>query len=169
MLSPINEFVFESNNRLRNLPLEKRKKIIDRVIDNLNNIDFFTPLHEMCDDDDYDDDFGLILESRAGVDDEHEKRIKSLQLFYSGHPEIQSDDDDYEEIVQKEKNAISRCGRTDLHDAVLMNDLDMIRSILTEGNVDLNSKDNNGRTALQVAFLEENMTVIALFKELGKS
>jgi ankyrin repeat protein len=59
-----------------------------------------------------------------------------------------------------------RFGRTPLHEAILMNDLETIRSLLNE-NKYLMSRDNNGHTPLDLARLEENIVVIKMIMEFS--
>ena len=153
-----NQFVFDMNNRLQHLDKDRRLKIVSRVVCDLENTDIFTPIHKMCND--YDD----LLDSQEAIACENalsrEDRIKELQVFYSG-----SLDD--EDTIEKERITRTRCGRTDLHDAVSMNDLEMIRKLIVEDHADVNVKDNNGHTPIHIAILEENEAAISLFRELG--
>ena len=57
-----------------------------------------------------------------------------------------------------------RFGRTPLHEAVVNNDLEAVKSILSRG-VGIDLKDNNDNTAYDIASIEEHHEIVAAFDE----
>jgi hypothetical protein len=160
-LHQFNSFVFDLNNRLQHLPLEVRQRQMKKVLDDLSGTLTFTPPEDLADpEDDFEDEQeNIACENAMGRED----RIKQLINFYG----VQGDtDESEEEALEREHVVKKRCGKTDLHEAVMMGDLPLIRQLISEG-ADVNAKNNNGHTAIYLAFLEENEAVIGLLRELG--
>lgn len=159
-----NQFVFDLNNRLQTLEPKKRQRIIERILKDLSHTDVFTPLHKMTSDLDYldDDNDNKNNITFDALENDRELRISKLQEKYNIKPDKQT-----KEILEREKVVRTRCGRTDLHDAVSMGDLGLIRKLVVEDKIDPSIKDNNGHTAVHIAVLEQNSEVIELLKELN--
>jgi len=164
VVEQFNFFVLSLNNRLQHLPADVRQRRMKKIMSDLERLPdgeeshIFTPLDMLADDDWDDATENIACENAMG----REKRIKQLQSFYNG-----SEDEATEEVEQEREHAVKvRCGKTDLHDAVLMGDCDLIRRLIADG-ADIHAKNNNGQTAVYLAFLEENEAVIEVFRELG--
>lgn len=160
IVEQFNHFVFELNNRIQHLPFEVRQQRMKQIIEDVERLEdgeeshIFTPLCLLCDDDN-DDTEELACENAVA----REQRIRELQAFYNVPGEIDEEEQERELAIK------NRCGKTDLHDAVLMGDCDLIRTLIQNG-ADINAKNNNGQTAVYLAFLEENEEVISLLREL---
>ena len=157
-----NSFVFDLNNRLQHLPLEVRQRYIEKALADLSGTLVFADPNDLVDPNEEDSE---DEQETAAFDNtmSREERIKELTAFYG----VKGDEDeDAEEVQEREHTIKKRCGKTDLHDAVLMGDLPLIEQLISDG-ADVNAKNNNGHTAIYLAFLEENEAVIALFRELG--
>lgn len=160
-----NKFAFDLNNRLQDS--EYKHRIYHRVLENLADSEIFKPLHEYADDfDDFDNalDFSDIPVALDDSQGEREHRIAQLRGKYTG----EFDTDEQIQIIIKEKRIKHmRHGKTDLHDAVSNGDLNKIKELITEENIDVNLKDNNGHTAIYLACVQGNQDVIKLFQQLG--
>lgn len=87
-----------------------------------------------------------------------EARIRAKQQEYIELGIIKPDS------PSKEKNAriITRYGRSPLHEAIAMRDLKTVKKFLREGKY-LTDKDNNGHTAMEMAFYENYTEALLLF------
>jgi len=155
-----NSFVFDLNNRLQHLPLEVRQRYMRKTMEDLEGTFIFTPANEL---EDPEDEFEEEKEALACDNAmSREDRIKELTAFYG----VKGDEfEDEEEIQEREYSVKKRCGKTDLHEAVLMGDLVLIEQLIEDG-ADVHAKNNNGHTAIYLAFLEENEAVIALLRKM---
>ena len=156
-VTSFNLFVFQLNNRRQHDSKEMRHRIIGRVIEDLSDTDIFTPLYKMSSDDGFESESELIACENDLI---REKRIKDLQDHYN----VEGVSD---EVLEQERILASRCGKTDLHEAVSARDAESVRRILEEGNADLDVKDNNGYTAAHAAVVEGYGEIVELFKDKG--
>tara|TARA_Y100000034_G_scaffold133560_1_gene199373 strand:+ start:348 stop:800 length:453 start_codon:yes stop_codon:yes gene_type:complete len=145
--SIINHFLLCLDNSLRKYPSEQRERIRRRIIDDFAQTDIFRPLY-MEDDDDY-----VNVDQRA-IENEmkKEERILAKQKEYGIKPD------------EPKKN---RWGRSDMHEFVEISDTEAIRRLIAEDPDMIWKKDNNDNTPIDQALLDENKTVISLFKDLG--
>lgn len=160
-MEQFNHFVLSLNNRIQHLPLETRQERMTKILNDVEHLSdgeeshIFTPLSLLCEEE-YEEGEEIACENAVA----REQRIMELQAFYNIPGEVDEEEQEREQAVKK------RCGKTDLHDAVLMGDCDLIRRLVKDG-ADIHAKNNNGQTAVYLAFLEENEEVIALFRELS--
>lgn len=93
-----------------------------------------------------------------------DERINILQKQYQDHGEKTG------EWVftpdEQESEERGKYGRTPLHIAVMEDDYDQIKELITNGT-DVNMRDNSGMTPFVYALLEGKTEVIKLFEELG--
>jgi hypothetical protein len=158
-VNQFNTFVLGMNHNLRKYDVEKRKRILSKIVADLENTDIFSRLA----DEETDDDF----ESEEGIDTSEivhlkEEIILEKQREYGIEPDgPMSEEDNKERFIRQQQ-----WGKRPLHEAVAASDLAGIRKLVVEG-ADVTEVDNNGHTPLYLAVLEENHEVVALFKELG--
>jgi len=143
--SNINHFLLSLDHSLQKYPAEQRERIRQRVIDDLAHTDIFRPLY-LEDDDEYEPNEVSIKEMTR------EERVVAKQLEYGTEPD------------EPPKN---RWGRNDLHEAVAISDVEAVQRLLADDPESINHKDNNFNTPIDQALLDENKSVINLFKNLG--
>lgn len=145
-----NRLVLRLNGRLKHLDLSSRQRIIGRVIADLDDIGVLSPNDEMEMEMDYGNtEYPVLLNS--------DERIRREQIRMGIEPEETTE-------IEIPNN---RYGRTDAHEAVLINDVSLVRKLASEHPEYFSVKDNNGRTPVSVALSEENDQMIDLFKSLG--
>jgi len=145
----VNEFVLILDRQLAHYPAEQRHHLRDRILDDLTSTtDILKPIDWGYEDSSENDELDQPI---VNIKDRILKKQEELQI--EPEPEIP--------IVK-----INRWGRSDLHEAIAISDLEAIKSSLAQKK-DIHSKDNNGNTPLDFAMLEANDEVIALFREAG--
>jgi ankyrin repeat protein len=94
------------------------------------------------------------------------KRIREMRRKLAEHPEsgIVLTPDDFEDDETGEMIMPNSYGRSPLHEAIGMRNLDSIRKYVSEGKF-LNHRDNNGNTPYQMAFQEGYEEAVAIFEE----
>lgn len=146
-----NEFIRDSNRRLKNLPLDKRKIVHERAYADLKDLGIFDPL--VCPDDD------IFYEDNDYID--IDTRIRQQQMAYGIEP------DDEVIASNEEKQLIKhRHGKTDLHRAVEMGNIEEAQRLIKEGWNPL-AEDNNGHNCITIASLEENIPMLEMFRDEG--
>jgi len=150
----------ESSPRLQGLSLEKRKKIIGESVERMTRLGIFEPLHLSWEDDD--DEFVIqddeAVEAASRLKDRN-AQIRMKQIALKIKP-MEGEDD------VSEASSDYRWGRTQLHEAVAMNDIVMAEKLIKEGH-DITAKDNNGHTPIHIAVIEENKEMIVMFRQVG--
>jgi len=151
----LNRFMLILDCQLSKYPDPDRHRIRDAIIrDLIQTTNIFDSLEDM-DDDDYDyDDWVSEQQEMSPAVCTKEARVLEKQR------ELKID------IVAETVAPKRRWGRSDLHEAVAMSDLDTVHRLLSEGQ-DVNVRDNNGNTPLDFAMLEANQEVIAVFRAAG--
>jgi ankyrin repeat protein len=97
---------------------------------------------------------------------DQEKRIqaKIQEMIEKGLREP----DDPKPVSEKRKNkSITRYGRSPLHEAVAMRDIRLIKKYLKMGKY-LDEIDNNGHTAMEMAFYDNYKEALILFEKYEK-
>lgn len=147
-----NEFVRDSNKRLSAIPLELRKRVQERALAGLRLIGAFDPLFD-AEDEIFSDDFDEAADK--------EWRIRQQQISHGIEP------DDEVVVSDEERQLIKhRHGKTDLHRAVEMGNVQEAMRLIKEGWNPL-SVDNNGHDCIVIASLEENMEMLEMFRDEG--
>lgn len=62
---------------------------------------------------------------------------------------------------------VTRFGRSIVHEAVLLDDLDLLKQLINNGE-DIHRTDNNGHTPLQIAIMEEKDEIVMYLASLNK-
>ena len=159
-----NMFILSLAENISKLPFDQRQRITKKVLEDLDKTDILTPIDVLGYDDDIDwfkqqeDDIEDVYEAMKEV--EREERIKQKEIEYS----------DYAGLPECPLSSckITRYGRTELHEAVLANDVETVKRLLKEGlNIDV--KDNNGNDALMLARLEQRDEIVKVFEESSVS
>lgn len=153
------EFYINLHKKLDNKPLSIRKNIIESIMNDVG--DLLDPV-------DPDEDYDLIEMSDEELKDfsfqkeaekswkEREERIKQWQQHYIKTGLVREQDNN---TVTKENKEQRLFGRTLAHEFAACGNLDKLKNAISEG-ADLNAKDNNGMTALEVAQLEEHDNIV---------
>lgn len=148
--------ILHKSERINRLDKEKKKEIIDKIMTDIDDMGLFDIPTEKEEDmfinAEYESDI-LFREKRQCLNE----RVKQKQVelgLYSG---------DNEKEVEKH----SSYGRTPLHEAVALRDIESIRKYVIKGKY-LTEKDNNGNTAYAMAFYGRYTEVINLFNELRR-
>jgi len=89
-----------------------------------------------------------------------DQRVQALQIYY----EDRNPFSEGEQITEEDVRGLY--GRTQLHIAVLDEDLEEMKE-LVEGGANTNLKDNNGYSPYLLGVLEGKVKAIKLFKKLG--
>ena len=94
------------------------------------------------------------------------KRIREMRRKLAEHPEsgIVLTPDDFEDDESGEMIMPNSYGRSPLHEAVGMRNLDSIKKYVSEGKF-LDHRDNNGNTPYQMAFQEGYEEAVAIFEK----
>ena len=163
-----NKFILSIAEKVSSKSAEVRQKIIQKILADLDKTDILTPIDVFAYDEDIDwgrpeDDTEELFEKIKEMD--KEQRIQALQKKYDGS----FDEDKFvPSPFQSEQKKTTRFGRTELHEAVLANDVESVERLLKQGlNVD--AVDNNGNDAFNLACLEERVEIIEIFKRHGVS
>ena len=92
-------------------------------------------------------------------------RISRWEDYYSEKP---SDCPDSEWPLFREKDTVDKAefGRTPLHVAIIDNNLDEIKKLISDG-ADISIKDNGGNTAIELAVLEDREDIVEWFMDEG--
>lgn len=147
--------ILNKSERINKLGKNKKKKVINRIMVDMNKIGLFDISQE--DTDTQFDEIELEVDKFFG-DKNYLKvndRIKRKQIELG-----LCDKNDN----NKEDNNKSY-GRTPLHEAISLRDIESIKKYLEQGKY-LKEKDHNGNTAYAMAFYEKYNEAIKLFKEL---
>ena len=151
-----NATLFRLNNRLQSVDTNKRKRVMGRIIADYDEMGIFDPIE---DDDDFD------FETSCERADDNDRIIEDRVVEKEQHYNIARDSRGMSE--DREREVRQRCGKTDMHEAVLMRDFEMIRRIYESDPDSVKVKNNSGHTPITVAVIEEDAEMISLFKELG--
>lgn len=92
-------------------------------------------------------------------------RIKKWQDYYQKKP-IDCPPIEWPLFKASDFADKSEYGRTPLHNAIIDNDLDMVKKLIDEG-IDINMKDNGGNTAFELGVLENRDDIIDWMIENG--
>ena len=87
-----------------------------------------------------------------------EGNIKKWQNYYTEKPD-DCPDEEWPIFRLKDKVDKGEYGRTRLHRAVIDNNLDLVKDLLSEG-IDVNMIDNGGNTAFELAVLEDREDIV---------
>ncbi len=101
----------------------------------------------------------LLTSTSINDRESREKRIRAKQLEYGFEP-------DSKEQIIFDQELRDKCGRTPIHEAVLDGNIKRIEELLTDG-ADVQKKDNDGMTAVQLAVMEENEAILVVFNKHG--
>jgi len=149
-----NRFVFKLNQRLQHVPTSKRLNMIQKIMEDLEPTGILNPI-------DFEEEIlehsSISFNNILGRED----RIINLEKKHGTFNR-----DVYEEDNEQKRISRSRCGGSDMHDAVKMGDIDLIKRIYKSDPSSMEQKNNNGHTPIYVAFLEENKEVINAFREM---
>lgn len=144
-MSILNTFLLNLDRGLTKYPSEDRERMRTRILDDLKKDDILHPSYTALllgpDDDD-----------EISISEIREERVKVKQKELRIPPD--------------ESKVKYKYGRTQLHEAVVISDLELIRRLLRE-NHSVYVKDNNGNTPVDHAILDENIEVLSIFKEFG--
>lgn len=135
-LGTINHFLLDLDRSLLKYPIEQRKRIREKIIDDLAKTEIF---RSYCDEDM--EDYESEKDFREGI------MTETLQEY--------GVEDDFE---------INRFGRNKMHEAVITGDIELVKQLLISEPESINTKDNNGNTPLQCAYLDENEELITVFR-----
>lgn len=149
-----NRFIFNLNNRLQHHSLKKRLYMIQKIIKDLDTTEILKSIE-------LDDDISsrTIKFNNILKHDQSIVNLKKKHGTYTG--EINN------EIIETERIARNRCGDNDMHEAVKMGDVGLIKHIYKTNPSSIDKKNNNGHNPIYVAFLEENEDAINIFREMG--
>ena len=136
------------HRRLKHLSNDQKYRVIDRVIDDVESLEVFVPLHECGSDEDKLNEFADSFIDRDAL-------IREKQFEYG----IDSDAPPMFEEIETDE-----FGRTKMHRAVAKGDAEAVRALIEEGE-DVNIKDHAGHTPLHLAVFNEYIEVIAVFRE----
>lgn len=151
-----NKFLINLHERISEKTFEERKRIIDKILIDLDKTEILTPVELVDDEDEFDIDFHLERDSDPEnivvlQNEEISKTIKRKQEILG---------------ISPFESKTTRFGRTPLHEAVIAGDVSTVNSLL-EQKLYIDIKDNNGNTAANLARLEENLEIIEIFKKYG--
>lgn len=100
-----------------------------------------------------------------------EDEAKEIDYFLDIEARIRAKQNEYiklgivkpnSKIENENPRTITRYGRSPLHEAIAMRDLKTVKKLLKEGKY-LTDRDNNGHTAMEMAFYESYTEALLLF------
>ena len=111
------------------------------------------------------EEYDKIHKSQYTLDQEKRIQAKIKELIEKGviEPEIDSE----LQIDNQSIEFTTRYGRSPLHEAVAMRDIRLVKKYLKMGKY-LNKVDNNGHTALEMAYYDGYQEALVLFEKYGK-
>ena len=147
-----NRFYLEIEKRISShqFVAEKRIRLINKIFADINKTDILNDDYSTTAFEDTEDEINAELAINS------ETRIKEKQLELGITP-----DDPPEKHLDKIKLPY---GRSRLHEAVIMQDIQFISQFLSEGE-DPSATDNNGNTPYDLALLNNYVEVIALLEK----
>lgn len=179
MSSLRNHFLQTLYNNMNHLPREKKINYIKKILLDVEDLNIFE------DEIDWEDDkwFELEYESEVEFNIDNKKtsdnkkyqnediglnrekliRDKRIELSQDSRSGVILEGDEMEEYIPTINPKITH-GRSPLHEAIAMRDIESIKKYIKE-NKYLDAKDNNGNTPYQMAYQEGYEEVVNLFKE----
>lgn len=126
-------------SKFSKLPVNKKRKLIQKVLTDSSMKEILEPINTYIPPEDC-----IIEETENTPFIIKNKNKKSL-------------------IIKEEEVIFNRWGRSSLHEAVLVNDINLVQNLL-ETDVNVYLTDNNGQTPLDLALLEEKREIVNLLK-----
>jgi ankyrin repeat protein len=160
-MQAFNLFALRSQQRLRKLDIspEQRRRVLTRVLQNVNELDVLTPMgyNFLFEDGEEDAPQEVVSQEEEFIDDNSDARVLAKQIALGIQPKIPE---------QEEEGIEFKWGRTRLHEAVAMGDKGSITKFLQEGD-DPSIKDNNRQTPYDLAILNDQRDIMALLEQFG--
>jgi ankyrin repeat protein len=103
-----------------------------------------------------------IRKSQYSLDQEKRVQAKIKEMIEKGLVEPDSE----LEKLQHPKDFITRYGRSPLHEAVAMRDIRLVKKYIELGKY-LDKVDNNGHTAMEMAYYDNYKEALILFEKHG--
>lgn len=170
------QFIQNIDKKLQNAGVspERREKALADLERKYRDSDIFCPVCEM--DQEEEDDIEeqeepameVFAEPFGGVSLSPtmtpEQRIMAMQKYYETKNVF-----DRSEMIDMDNSPINQqgaYGRTKLHDAVIANDMNLVRDLIANG-ADPAIPDRNGHTPYTMALLHEREDIITFFEEIG--
>jgi len=111
------------------------------------------------------EEYDITCKSQYVVDQEERIQAKRKELIEKGI--IKADITD-PPSVKESYQTITRYGRSPLHEAVFMRDIRLVEKYLKSGKF-LDKTDNNGHTAMEMAYYDNYKEALFLFERYGKA
>jgi len=170
MSSIKNEYVLILNKHLANRTYEVRSRLIDKIIEDIEQTGLLnSPEFE---DDDWDLNTPIGLQETENEEADQFAQSEKIASFSSDERVARKRQELIEAGIIKKKKvkkkvvkplSVTRFGRNALHEAVVANDLETVKRLLRNG-IAQNQKDNNGNTPMDLALLEENFEAVKILK-----
>ena len=166
-MTNLNRFLLNlhRSHRMRNLSLENKQKIIDKILQDKELKEILDPIS--LGEEENDNYFFLEeeVEKEEVEEEEIEKRIirKQKEVEKYEKKDLMKNNKSFEK--EKITIKIGRFGRTELHEVVLTEDKNKLKYLLKNMEKSyLFSKDNNKHNPFQLALLEEKKELIEIMR-----
>jgi len=130
-------------SKFSKLPVNKKRKLIQKVLTDSSMKEILEPIN-------------MYIPPEDCIVDETENTPFIIKM--------KNKNKNKKLLVTEEKEVVfNRWGRSSLHEAVLVNDVNLVQNLL-ETDVNVYLTDNNGQTPLDLALLEEKREIVNLLE-----
>lgn len=144
------KFLDEMLEKINSMPISENKK--DENINRIHDWVMLSLENEEIEEDWDEEDFDFSCLSVNTLGKCIEQRIIEWQKYYEDKNNFPED----EWPIFKNNINIMEYGRTKIHNACYNGDINLLKDLLSNDQIDLNIKDNGGNTAYELAVMQEN-------------
>ena len=160
-MTNLNRFLLNlhRSHRMRNLSLENKQKIIDKILQDKELKEILDPISLEEENDNY-----FFIEEEVEKEEIEERIVrKQKEVEKYEKKDLMKNNKSFEK--EKITIKIGRFGRTELHEVVLTEDKNKLKYLLKNMEKSyLFSKDNNKHNPFQLALLEEKKELIEIMR-----